>query len=48
MDFLNDSGCYPICASRMIFNEEPVTVGCQFKSDPKTGVDVKGTSFLIL
>ena len=44
--FLNDSGCYPICASRMIFNEEPVTVGCQFKSDV-AGVDVKGTSFLI-
>ena len=44
--FLNDSGCYPICASRMIFNEEPVTVGCQFKSDV-AGVDVEGTSFLI-
>jgi len=44
--FLNDSGCYPICASRMIFNEEPVTVGCQFKSNV-AGVDVKGTSFLI-
>ena len=44
--FLNDSGCYPICASRMIFNEEPVTVGCQFNRNA-AGVDVKGTSFLI-
>ena len=44
--FLNDSGCYPICASRMIFNEEPVTVGCQFNLN-SAGVDVKGTSFLI-
>ena len=24
--FLNDSGCYPICASRMIFDEEPIGV----------------------
>ena len=24
--FLNDSGCYPICASRMIFDEEPSEV----------------------
>ena len=44
--FLNDSGCYPICASRMIFNEEPDTVGCQFNLN-SAGVDVKGTSFLI-
>jgi len=30
----------------MIFNEEPVTVGCQFNLNA-AGVDVKGTSFLI-
>ena len=30
----------------MIFNEEPVTVGCQFNLN-SAGVDVKGTSFLI-
>ena len=47
--FLNDSGCYPICASRIIFNEEPTAVGCnlQFEREDGTGVDVKGTSFLV-
>ena len=46
--FLNDTGCYPICASRMIFNEEPLSVYYHIqKSDPKTGVDTKGTSTLI-
>tara|TARA_B100000029_G_scaffold133373_1_gene127426 strand:- start:1995 stop:3029 length:1035 start_codon:yes stop_codon:yes gene_type:complete len=42
--FLNDSGCYPICASRLCFNEEPISVSCQMKY--RDGVDVKGTSFL--
>jgi len=42
--FLNDSGCYPICASRLCFNEEPVSVSCQMKY--LDGVDIKGTSFL--
>ena len=45
--FLNDSGCYPICASRMIFNEEPLAVFHHNSHDPKTQVDVKGTSLLI-
>ena len=44
--FLNDAGCYPICASRMIFQEEPISVSANLTIDPKTGVDVKGTSFL--
>ena len=44
--FLNDSGCYPICASRMIFDEEPVSIFYQSYNDPKSGVDVKGTSIL--
>jgi dTDP-3,4-didehydro-2,6-dideoxy-alpha-D-glucose 3-reductase len=44
--FLNDSGCYPICASRMIFQEEPISVSANLSIDLKTGVDVKGTSFL--
>ena len=46
--FLNDSGCYPICASRMIFNEEPIAVGCSLQYNQQVGedVDVKGTSFL--
>jgi len=45
--FLNDSGCYPICASRMIFDEEPCSVSCNLSIDPKTGVDVRGTSNIL-
>ena len=44
--FLNDSGCYPICASRMIFDEEPISVMYQSQNEPKSGIDVKGTSIL--
>jgi NDP-hexose-3-ketoreductase len=44
--FLNDSGCYPICASRMIFDEEPLSVFYHNSIDSKTGVDIKGTSIL--
>jgi dTDP-3,4-didehydro-2,6-dideoxy-alpha-D-glucose 3-reductase len=44
--FLNDSGCYPICASRMIFDQEPLSVFHHNSIDSKTGVDVKGTSIL--
>ena len=45
--FLNDSGCYPICASRMIFDEEPLSVFYHKYNHPKMDVDVKGTSILI-
>ena len=45
--FLNDSGCYQICASRMIFDEEPCGVSCNLSIDAKTGVDVRGTSNII-
>ena len=44
--FLNDAGCYPICASRMIFDEEPISIMYQSHNDQKSGVDVKGTSIL--
>ena len=44
--FLLDSGCYPICASRMIFNEEPLAVSHITRNDPKTGVDIKGSSVM--
>ena len=44
--FLNDSGCYPISASRMIFDQEPLSVFYHSFIDPKTDVDVKGTSIL--
>jgi len=45
--FLNDSGCYPICASRMIFGEEPLGVSCKLSIDSETGVDTSGTSYMI-
>ena len=45
--FLNDFGCYPINASRMIFKEEPIGVSCNLSIDAKTGVDVRGTSYMI-
>ena len=44
--FLNDAGCYPICASRMIFQDEPISVSANLSIDSKTGVDIRGTSFL--
>ena len=44
--FLLDSGCYPICASRMIFGEEPAGVFFNRKTLPKTGLDVEGQAIL--
>ena len=44
--FLNDAACYPICASRMIFEQEPIGVSCTTFKDPKTGVDIKGASHM--
>ena len=44
--FLNDTACYPICASRMIFGQEPIGVSCTMLKDPKTGVDIKGASHM--
>ena len=46
--FLNDSGCYPICASRMIFNEEPSRVYCKqkFVSGNNGLTDVSGSAIL--
>ena len=45
--FLRDSGCYPICASRMIFDEEPLGVFCSQKKIPESGVDVGGSAILV-
>ena len=45
--FLRDSGCYPICASRMIFGEEPLGVFCSQKKIPESSVDVGGSAILI-
>jgi NDP-hexose-3-ketoreductase len=45
--FLNDSGCYPICASRIIFEKEPREIMCNLSIDPETGVDVRGHSYMV-
>ena len=37
----NDSAVYPICASRMIFGDEPISAVCHLSVDPETKVDVK-------
>ena len=37
---LNDSACYPIYASRMLFKEEPISVFCKLKKDPQLKVDM--------
>ena len=51
--FLEDSGCYPICASRMIFDEEPISAfGKKFFEEKKFSngkvgnVDVSGSAIL--
>ncbi|RJQ28870.1 gfo/Idh/MocA family oxidoreductase [Candidatus Parcubacteria bacterium] len=36
---LNDAGCYPICASRIIFNKEPMVVSCHLHMDEEFGID---------
>ncbi|MGI0060957.1 MAG: Gfo/Idh/MocA family protein [Nitrosotalea sp.] len=43
---LNDAGCYPICASRIIFGEEPLGVFCNLSIDTKTQVDTKASLYL--
>ena len=47
--FLNDSGCYPICASRMIFDEEPLGIFSKLKKIPANNegeTDVEGSIIL--
>jgi dTDP-3,4-didehydro-2,6-dideoxy-alpha-D-glucose 3-reductase len=39
---LNETGCYPIYASRMIFDEEPISVSFNLFNDLKNNVDIKG------
>ena len=43
---LNDAGCYPICASRIIFNEEPIGVMSNLNIEPNLGIDVSSTVVL--
>ena len=40
---LNDAGCYPINASRMLFESEPKGVYCNLVIDKETHVDTKAT-----
>ena len=40
---LNDAGCYPINASRMLFESEPKGVFCNLVMDKETQVDTKAT-----
>lgn len=40
---LNDLGCYIICASRVLFHDNPITVNCRLLSDKRYGVDTYGT-----
>jgi predicted dehydrogenase len=43
---LNDAGCYPICASRILFDEEPLSVLCKMNIDNSSNVDVQSSLFL--
>lgn len=38
---LNDAACYPICASRIIFESEPLSINCYMHIDEKLDVDTK-------
>jgi predicted dehydrogenase len=44
---LNETGCYPIYASRLVMNEEPLGVMCNLYKDNKKNVDVKGHLYLL-
>ena len=43
---LNDAGCYPIYASRMLFESEPKEVLCELVIDKEKNVDTKATIFM--
>jgi predicted dehydrogenase len=36
---LNDAGCYPICATRILFDEEPESVNCKLNINKKYNID---------
>ena len=44
---LNETGCYPVCASRMIFDDEPVSVMCDLVFDDSVKVDTKGHASIL-
>lgn len=43
---LNDATCYPICASRMIFQSEPFEVMANFEMDERKNIDVRNNIML--
>lgn len=43
---LNDIGCYLICASRMIFQNQPLSILCNLDIDKKLDVDVRGSMYI--
>jgi len=42
----NDAACYPICASRMIFEKEPKEILVSLKIDNKSKIDTKASVYL--
>jgi len=38
---LNDAGCYPVCASRILFGDEPLQASCHLFENEKYSVDLK-------
>ena len=40
---LNDAGCYPICASRILFESEPKGILCNLSIDEESSVDTKAS-----
>lgn len=43
---LNDAGCYPVCASRMVFKSEPLEVISHMAFDDKHKVDIRMNAML--
>jgi len=43
---LNDAACYPICASRIIFQTEPIEIVASLTYDEQSGVDVRASVFI--
>ena len=43
---LNETGCYPICTSRTIFNENPIGIICNLFVDSE-GIDQKGHCYIL-
>jgi dTDP-3,4-didehydro-2,6-dideoxy-alpha-D-glucose 3-reductase len=43
---LNDAGCYPICASRILFDSEPEGIFCELSIDEESQVDTKASIFM--